>query len=476
MRILFVTEVLKEYIGTVPMGILYLSAYLRANGHKTRIAGMEFKEVDGVIKEFNPQLVCYSVTTGIHPLFVELNKRLKEKYSFFSAFGGPHATFFPEIIAQEGIDGACIGEGELALLELVEKLGQGADIRQVQNWWIKDAEGILHKNPVRPLIPDLNLLPFPDRDLIREYESPRPRRFWFFLTGRGCPYNCTYCFNQAYYDLYKGKGNRIRRLTVDRAIEEILSVKETFSLDLVNFIDDCFVIEMDWLEEFADRYPETIKIPFNCNITFDRINKRLVALLKRAGCYSVTGGIESGNPEIRKEVLNRKVSNQQIIDACRMLKEAGMRVFTQNILALPKETLGNAFETLDINIRCRADYPHVSLYQPYPGTRLGELAIKWKMFDGNLDNIKPAFSKYSPLHHPQKRKLENLSKLFAFGVEFPFTVSFIKVLIHLPLHRVYHFFSKLWKGYCFKSRVFPQKMSFRYAIYAIKCYLFGYGG
>ena len=105
MRILFVTEVLKEYIGTVPMGILYLSAYLKASGHKTRIAGMESREVDKAMREFNPQMVCYSITTGIHPLFVELNKRLKEKYPFFSAFGGPHATFFPEIIAQEGIDG-----------------------------------------------------------------------------------------------------------------------------------------------------------------------------------------------------------------------------------------------------------------------------------------------------------------------------------------------------------------------------------
>lgn len=359
---------------------------------------------------------------------------------------------------------------------MVEKLGQGADLRRVQNWWLKDAEGIIHKNPVRPLIPHLNLLPFPDRELIREYESPRPRRFWFFLTGRGCPYNCTYCFNQPYYELYKNKGNRIRRLSVDRAIEEILSVKENFSLDLVNFIDDCFIVEMGWLEEFTDKYPIKVKIPFNCNITFDRINKQVVELLKRAGCYSVTGGIESGNPEIRKEILNRKVSNRQIIEACRMFKKSGMRVFTQNILALPKETLENAFETLDINIQCKADYPLVSLYQPYPGTKLGELAIKWGMFDGNLERIKPAFSKSSPLHHPQKRKLENLSKLFAFGVEFPFTVPLIKVLIHLPLHRVYHFLAKLWKGYCFKFRMFPQKMSFRYTIYAIKCYFFGYGG
>lgn len=93
MRILFVTEVLKEYIGTVPLGILYLSAYLKASGHKTRIAGMELREVDKAMRDFNPQMVCYSVTTGIHLPFVELNKRLKKNIPSFLPLGGRMLLF-----------------------------------------------------------------------------------------------------------------------------------------------------------------------------------------------------------------------------------------------------------------------------------------------------------------------------------------------------------------------------------------------
>jgi hypothetical protein len=171
-------------------------------------------------------------------------------------------------------------------------------------------------------------------------------------------------------------------------------------------------------------------------------------------------GLESGNERIRSEVLNRKMSNEQIIEACRMIKSGGIRIFTQNMIGLPTESLENAFETLELNKKCKPDYTWVSLYSPYPNTILGEKARDLGLFNGDIDSFSFTYHLGSPMNIPDKKEFENLQKLFALAVEFPLIAVFIRYLIRLPLINIYELARKIWKGYAFKYRIFPIKLKF----------------
>ena len=229
-------------------------------------------------------------------------------------------------------------------------------------------------NPVRPYIEDLDSLPFPDRALVYERDPIAARsKIKHFLTGRGCPYNCTYCFNHALSEIYRGKGKRFRQRSVDHVIEEIRWVRDRYPLEFVVFVDDTFVLSNEWLAEFAEKYPrQRSALPFFCNTRANLVTAEQVRLLKEAGCHSVSMGIETGNDRIRNELLKRRMSREQILEAARLIREGGLHFTTTNMIGLPTSTLEDDFETLALNVEARPSYAHVFIFQPYPRTELGE--------------------------------------------------------------------------------------------------------
>ena len=132
MRILFVVK--KEATLIEYLGLMYVSAVLKEAGHETRgLAAADYGAAAAALAEFAPQVVGFSMTTGMHPFHLDLVRCLKAEFDFVSVFGGPHPTYFPEIIDGEGVDVVCVGEGEYPLLELVEHLAAGSDYGQVPN-------------------------------------------------------------------------------------------------------------------------------------------------------------------------------------------------------------------------------------------------------------------------------------------------------------------------------------------------------
>ncbi|MGD9405872.1 MAG: cobalamin B12-binding domain-containing protein, partial [Anaerolineae bacterium] len=215
MRVLFIAQQ-TDY---EPQGIMHLSSALKAAGHEVDLAVATHQDPVAAAREFQPDVAAYSVITGSQRYYIDVNNRVKrEVEGVFSVFGGPHPTFFPEMVEEEGVDGICRGEGEDAMVELVNALAAGGPeaVLGIANWSFKrngdsvDA-GIIN-NPVRPYVGDLDGLPFPDRALVYERDAISARsKIKHFLTGRGCPYNCTYCFNHALSELYRGKGRRFRQ-------------------------------------------------------------------------------------------------------------------------------------------------------------------------------------------------------------------------------------------------------------------------
>ncbi|MEK6820224.1 MAG: radical SAM protein, partial [Nanoarchaeota archaeon] len=335
MRVAFI---LKTITVSSPLGIMYLSAALKKEGHETALFYFRRRDFLEKLKRFKPDILAYSITTGAHREYIALNRKIKKSLNAVSVFGGPHPTFYPEMIEENGVDAICRGEGEEAFVEFVNKLEKGKSTDRVKNFWIKRGKRII-KNPVRKLKENLDELPFPDREVV--YKTDRfflDFKMKRFMASRGCPFKCTYCFNRQYNQLYKNKGRIVRCRSVDNLLEEIKQVKSRYPTKLIKFVDDTFILDKIWLEEFCDKYRKEIGLPFICNIRADLVTEDIVEQLKKAMCIAVYIGIESGNEKARREVLERNMSDEQILNACRLFRKYGIKIIAQNMLGLPGET------------------------------------------------------------------------------------------------------------------------------------------
>ena len=460
MRILFV----EKQIDYEPLGLLYLSSVLRQAGHEVRLVVASDENPVEAARQWQPDVVGYSVYTGSQAYYRDLNLQIREAADAVSVFGGPHPTYFPEFVEEPGVDAICIGEGEDAMLELVEALDAGHSLSGIQNWWFKQ-EGQIERNPVRPLENDLDRLLFPDRTLLFEQDAfTRENAIKHFITSRGCPYDCTYCFNHALAELYRGQGKRLRQMSVDKVIEEVKWVQDRYPMQFVVFLDDLFIVHVAWLQELAAKFPREVGLPFFCNVRANLVTPEKVDLLKEAGCVSVGMGLETGDPELRNRVLKRNLSDEQIVQASRLVREAGIQLLTTNMVGLPGGTLELDFATLALNHACQPAYANAFLYQPYPRTELGEYTREHGYLEGSIDDIDPSAWERSVLRFSsaeEKRQIENLNKLFALAVEWPWLTGPVRHLIKLPPNPLFRLVYKIWKGYAIKTRIHPYRSSFR---------------
>jgi len=466
MRVAFITDYFhKSHFGREPLGILYLVAVLRQYGVDVDLFEISrLKKEFGDLKKFAPDIIAYSIKTGYHRKFLDLNSRLKEDLDFVSLFGGPHATFYPEIIQKEGVDVVCRGEGEKAVVSLSNNIK--GNYLGTENCWIKK-DGKIYKNDIGSLIEDLDQLPFPDRTVFSKYPLFKKFRMRNFLAGRGCPYNCTYCYNSAFRKLCKGKGQYVRVRSVENLVSEIEEEATKNRLNFINFEDDIFVQNKKWLGEFAKVYSKTIKLPFHCHIKVDMIDEEAIRLLKKAGCFSVSMGVETADADLREKILNRRMSNELIIKVCNLLKKNGINIALQNMLGIPGTNLKDDINTLKLNIKAGADYSITSMCTPYPGTKMVELYP----FD-DWDSLGDYYDKsFYPIE--KRRQRENLQRIFSVVVKFSFLLKLVPVIIKLPFSKLYKFLGIFWKYLWGRNKIFPTGLGIKYNLIYIKRYILG---
>lgn len=437
MNILFIIE---PYI-IDPLGVAYLSAALKKDGHKVKL--MRTVDIHTSFKDvlkYRPDVLAYSVYTGRQMFYLKLNKQIRDILKLhgqvpISAFGGPHPTFFSDIVEDPFVDVVCQGEFDLLISDVFSRLRNSEVLPSI----IKpDA------NPQ-----NLDLLPFPDRGLIYQFPDNRDNPIKNIMTSRGCPFACPYCYNSVINAMFKGKSVRYR--SVDSIIEETESlVKDYPQTKYIFFVDDEFIGNASRLAEFSEQWIKKVSLPFHAQLRIDFLTKEKLFLLKAAGCTSITFAIETGNENKRYSLLKRKISNETIINAAQMLHKHGVLFRTENMLALPNETVAEALETLDLNIKCKPTMGWSSLFQPYPKTALGDVAIKQGLFDENLEDIPSTFFEKTVLKIPeyQKRRFENLQRLFGFLCTFSFLRFSVRLLILMPRNALYDFiysWHKKWR-------------------------------
>jgi anaerobic magnesium-protoporphyrin IX monomethyl ester cyclase len=434
MKVLFIYR----YANYEPLGLMTLSSVLKKAGHQSLYIDISFeKDLTRVVKQLSPDVIAYSVITGSHNYYRDINLILKKDLNFFSVFGGPHCTFFPDFINEEGVDAICRGEGESAFLQLVNALDKKENITTISNFWIKQ-KGQVFKNEIENLCQNLDEFPFPDRDIVNFYKPYKKMLRRDVITSRGCPYNCTYCYNNANKQIFLSKGKYVRQRSVMNVIEELKILKEKYHAKVFHFQDDIFTLDREWTFNFCKEYLERIGIPFEVQVRVNMIDEEIVKVLKNAGCVLAMYGIESGNENIRKNLLKRDISDEQILHSAGLFSKYKIRTMTVNMVGLPDETINMAMETVKLNIECKPNYAWNAIYQPYPMTQLSAYAIEKGYFDGNTDLFKSSFLYgKSHLKTADIRKIERLHYLFSVTVNFSWLFPLVKVLVKLPLTGLY---------------------------------------
>lgn len=375
------------------LGIEYLSSVLKIAGHETElifdpgIGDVEYKfeflgksfditkKMISKLKSYSPDLIAFSSLTNLYPWVSKMSALIKKEMDIPIIVGGLHPTILPEhVIANPNIDMICIGEGEEAILELVDSMQNKKLDYSIKNIWFKK-NGDIIKNPTRPLIQNLDSLPFPDKDIFRRYGCFSERLY--VMTGRGCPYQCTYCFNSYYRQLLNRDGHPyVRRRSVENVIQELNFFKSKYKIKEIFFYDDIFTTNNNWIEKFCLIYKKEIHLPFKILVHPHTVRKNMMRLLADAGCIYVDMGIESGSEEIRCKLLKRNEKDHDIINAAKILKDVGIKFCTLNIVGFPGETCEQMWQTYELNRKISPNGTIVTIFYPFPKTELADLCIR----------------------------------------------------------------------------------------------------
>lgn len=324
-------------------GVRTVSSMLKSKGHEVKIVFMtlgedysrnyylsELKQLEKICQGSGLiGINAFASTTGRAEKVI---KFFKKRFDVPMVYGGVHATLFPEKCIHL-TDIVCVGEGEGATVELVEALEKGKSIKKIKNLWVKDKDGTITKNPIRPAIQNLDELPLQDYDLEDHYilEKKHIRRFEeedlggqiFFLTGRGCPYGCDYCSNSCFNELYKGKTKSIVRChSPEYIIKGILHFKSKFpTLSYFDIRDDTFSLRpLEDIKKFCELYKEKVKMRFKCLADPRTISDEKIKLLVDAGCTNIIVGIQ-GSEETNREIYHRNQTDKDVLRASIILNK-----------------------------------------------------------------------------------------------------------------------------------------------------------
>ena len=383
MKIVFVYfDFMKGAGGKYYEGIASISAVLRQNNHVTKLFHiMDYVSCEEFLDIYAQRygdfdIAAFSATTNAFYYTAEYAKEIKKRFGgVITVCGGTHPTLYPEeAIGKEGIDIICVGEGEYAMVELCGRLEAGEDITDIANLWVKRGDEVF-KNPVRGLIADLDSLPMPDREIF-DFESSADKRLGrvVFMGSRGCPFNCAHCCNHALKKAGPDSGPYVRFKSVGRLISEIkFCLAQYEGIEHVIFHDDILNLKRGWFAEFADRYKEEIGLGYVCNSRFDLLDEKAVELMRESGCMQLNVGLESGDEYIRREVLNRNQSEEQIVEASKLCRQKGIRLYVFTMVGMPGEDLRRALNTVKLTAKLWPDIVQTSIYYPYAQTALYEL-------------------------------------------------------------------------------------------------------
>ena len=351
------------------------------------------------LREFKPDIVGVSALFSEIAVGLQISEYVKKwDPHTMVIWGNKIATMSPEkILSNKSVDFVYRGEGIEGVEEFFGRIKRGEDHYSSPNISYVNRSGDIVNNKLLPYFQDLDSLPYLDwsifdrRQFIRNYDGLTYIAGDHMLTW-GCPNRCTYCINHAYRDLYKincdKPGRFIRSYSVDRAIDELEFLKNKWELSFYKFQDEDFCLKpISYLEEFSDKYKKRVGLPFAVMANAHNSTKEKLSIMKDMGCVSVSIGIESGNKGIRREVLKRTETMEDIKRAVKDMNDLGIRTSSFNMLGLPFDNRDTIMETININRESGVACPNSGFFYPLEKTELRDISIDNKFFDPVSDEM-----------------------------------------------------------------------------------------
>ena len=352
-----------------PLGLLYLSSYLKSRGVAVQVFDSTFRSLD----EFA------ATVSATRPPVVGLAANLMTKRNVLRmmamaraggarvVIGGPDPPHHAEAYLDAGADVVVIGEGEQTLEELLPRLTQCGDLSRVNGIAYKAAGGAVVRTPQRPLLPDLDALPNPDRDAIdmSAYLAAWRARHGVgtvsLITARGCPYTCTWCSRSVFGDTH-------RRRSIGHVADEVEGIADRYHPERLWYADDVFAIHRSWTVGYAKELERRrIRLPFECISRAERIDDDVAAALASLGCFRVWIGSESGSQRVL-DAMKRKVRVEQVHEAADRLRRHGIEVGMFIMLGYDGEELSDLQATVAHLKRTAPDVLLTTVSYPIKGT------------------------------------------------------------------------------------------------------------
>ena len=436
-------------------GVLSMAAHLNCKGYKTDVFIESIDKLD-TLKGLNPRLIGISVMSPEHNWLVRVIKTIKkETPSATIIVGGIHAMLYPnEILSETEADLVCNSEGEEVLLNVLVELDRSKpDWSKITGIAYRDKDNNIRSNEMANVVPYDDAVIEDKGFYYNRYHELAKDTVHRFISSRGCPYKCSFCYNAVIKDALSGKGVYVRQKSVENFVNEILLECKRHKVESIFFYDDLFTFNKKWLRKFLEIYKKDIKIPFMCTTRANLMDDNIAALLAEAGCRTISFGIETGNYEIRKNVLNKGVSDDEIIRCGRILHKYGIKVQTANMFCLPDETLEDALKTIDLNILAKTNYAFTALFMPFPNTEITNYCIRKGYIKSgySLKDVPYSFLNHSVLDLPDKEAIMNVHRLAFFFIKYP---RFFKLAKHIVRYR---FLTPLFKRVFLLSNLLRHK-------------------
>lgn len=388
-------------IGVESLGVEILSSFLKKNHHQAELVFdpnlfssevFKFKKLAKYFDTYkqlartalskNPDFIGFSTNTINYQRSLKIAREIKKiNPKIPILFGGVHPISVPDLVIKEKcVDIVCVGEGELALVEFFNLYKKNQDYYHVQNLWFKKSNHII-KNPLRPLIKNLDTLPLPDKKLFYDVYKDLIRNNYYIITSRGCPFACTYCANNIFHKKFSNLGPIIRRQSPKKVIDELIWAKKTFGIKQISFIDDVFVQDVEWLKTFAKLYKKYIRLPYVMETHPKFITYKIAKLLSDSGCILLAFGVQSASENTRFKILHRFETNKEIISVSKICHRAKIRFSVDHIFNIPTEAESQQVEALKLYNQIRPSVINSYWLQYFPQTDITQIAVDNHIFN-----------------------------------------------------------------------------------------------
>jgi len=361
-----------------PLGLAYIASTLEENGYTVEIldciAQRTTPELLGKqIEHIKPDIIGITCLTPMALRSVEAAKIAKEVMpNSIVVMGGPHPSVLPaETLQNNSIDIVVIGEGERTMFELVKCIESGGKLEKVPGIVFRKNGRLAQTMPRSPT--DLDLLPLPALHLLpMESYHPTPANHrklpcHTMITSRGCPFGCTYCSNSIFARKYRASSPQ-------NVLREMWRLISEYGAKEILFWDDVFTLNQQRAREICELIIEQgLNIPWTCETRVDCVTEDLLAQMKKAGCWQIGYGVESGDQEVL-DTVKKGITLEQVEKVFKWTKEAGIDTRAYLMIGLPGETRKQVLKTIDFTKRLDADIAQFCITVPYPGTELFEIA------------------------------------------------------------------------------------------------------